>query len=93
MSITGPVRTRPVFTVTCTNGPGVHIQKALYTLTISTLPGQVFGPYSHGDLKGQLLARGLLDPAAIRDTIQRAWCGGTARAEGVIMHTTAPMED
>jgi hypothetical protein len=93
MSITDPVRTRPVFTVTCTNGPDVHIQKALYMLTVSTLPGEPLGPYNFGEIKHELLVRALLDPATARNTALDAWCAGTARVEGVIFHTTAPMED
>ena len=93
MSITEPVRTRPVFTVTRVSRRGGHIQSSRYTLDVSTLPGQTHGPYSPGELKGQLTVRALLDPATIRDLIQTAWCAGTARAEGSIMHTTAPAED
>ena len=93
MSITGPVRTRPVFTVTRISRRGGHIQSSRYTLAVSTLPGQVHGPYSPGELKVHLLTRALLEPAAIRDLIQVAWCAGTARAEGAITHTTATCED
>ena len=93
MSITGPVRTTPVFTVTRTSRRGGHIQASRYMLAVSTLPGQSSGPYSPGELKVQLLIRALLDPATIRDLIQTAWCAGTARAEGVITHTTATCED
>ena len=93
MSITDPVRTRPVFTITRVSRRGGHIQSSRYELAVSTLPGQTHGPYSPGELKGQLLVRALLDPATIRDTIQTAWCAGTARVEGIIMHTTAPAED
>ena len=93
MSTADPVRTRPVFTVTRVSRRGGHIQSSRYTLAVSTLPGQSSGPYSPGELKVQLLIRALLDPATIRDLIQTAWCAGTARAEGAIMPTTAPMED
>ena len=93
MSAAGPVRTRPVFTVTRTSRRGGHIQASRYELAVSTRPGEACGPYSPGELKVQLLVRALLDPAAIRDTIQTAWCAGTARAEGAIMHTTATCED
>ena len=88
-----PQRVRPVFTVTRTSRRGGHIQSSRYTLAVSTLPGKASGPYSPGELKVQLLIRALLDPATVRDTIQAAWCAGTARAEGVIMHTTAVHED
>jgi hypothetical protein len=93
MSTADPVRTRPVFTVTRTSPLGGHIQSSRYTLTASTRPGEACGPYSPGELKVQLLVRALLDPATIRDTIQAAWCAGTARIEGAIVHTTEPMED
>jgi hypothetical protein len=86
-------RVIPVFTVTRTSRRGGHIQSSRYTMTISTMPGETFGPYSSGELKGRLLMAALLDPATVRDLIQTAWCAGTARVEGVIMHATAPMED
>ena len=86
-------RTRPEFTVTRVSRRGGHIQSSRYELAVSTLPGQTHGPYSPGELKVQLLLRALLDPATVRDLIQTAWCAGTARAEGTIMHTTATCED
>ena len=93
MSTADPVRVRPVFTIRRTSRRGGHFQSSRFTMTISTLPGQTFGPYSFAELKGQLTVAGLLDPATIRDTIQVAWCAGTARVEGVIANTTAIHED
>jgi hypothetical protein len=86
-------RVIPVFTVTRTSPRGGHIQASRYTLAVSTMPGKSSGPYSSGELKRELLIAALLDPATVRDLIQTAWCAGTARAEGVIMHTTAVHED
>lgn len=86
-------RVRPVFTVTRKSPLGGHIQSSRYTLAVSTLPGYDPGTLTPAELKTELSRAGLLDPATVRDTIQGAWCAGTARVEGVIMHTTAPMED
>ena len=86
-------RVRPVFTVTRVSRRGGHIQASRYTLAVSTLPGWDPGTLTPAELKTQLYQAGLLDPATIRDTIQAAWCAGTARAEGVLAHTTAEMED
>jgi hypothetical protein len=93
MSIADPARTRPVFTVTRTSRRGGHIQSSRFTVAISTLPGKTFGPYSFGELKGQLLTAALLDPAAARNAALDAWCAGTARVEGTFTHTTAMHED
>lgn len=86
-------RVRPVFTITRTSRPGGHYQTSRYTLAVSTVPGDPSGPYTPGALKQRLFQVALLDPATIRNLIQDAWCAGTARVEGVIAHTTAPMED
>ena len=86
-------RVRPVFTVTRVSRRGGHIQASRYTLAVSTLPGWDPGTLTPAELKARAIPGRPAGPGHVRDTIQAAWCAGTARVEGVLAHTTAPMED
>lgn len=71
-----------IFTVTKSNKGTDAIRTARYKITLSTLPGREFGPYSFTEARDQLSFTGLIALTDARNVVLDAFVKGSATTEG-----------
>lgn len=71
-----------IFTVTKSSKGTDAIRTARYTITLSTLLGKEYGPYSFTEARDQLSFAGLIALTDARNVVLDAFAAGSATTEG-----------